>query len=68
MKRLSASLVAFLLFLPVYAPVYAGGVEIGQKAPEFELASTKGGTIKLADFAGKKEVVLLFYPLDFTPT
>ena len=64
MKRLSASLVAFLLFLPVYA----GAVEVGQKAPEFELASTKGGTIKLADFAGKKEVVLLFYPMDFTPT
>jgi len=64
MKRLSASLVAFLLILPVYA----AAAEVGQKAPEFELASTKGGTIKLADFAGKKEVVLLFYPMDFTPT
>jgi peroxiredoxin Q/BCP len=64
MKRLSASLVALVLFFPVYA----SAVEVGQKAPEFELASTKGGTIKLADFAGKKEVVLLFYPMDFTPT
>jgi peroxiredoxin len=49
-------------------PAYAGAVEVGEKAPDFELASTKGGTIKLADFAGKKEVVLLFYPMDFTPT
>jgi len=36
--------------------------------PPFVLASSKGGTIKLADFAGKQEVVLLFYPMDFTPT
>lgn len=64
MKRRLAPLVALLLFLPAYA----GGVEVGQKAPEFELASTQGGAIKLADFAGKKEVVLLFYPMDFTPT
>ena len=64
MKRVPAYLVAFILFLPVRA----GAVEVGQKAPEFELASTQGGTIKLADFAGKKEVVLLFYPMDFTPT
>lgn len=64
MKRLTAYVVAFILFLPVYA----AAVDVGQKAPEFELASTQGGTIKLADFAGKKEVVLLFYPMDFTPT
>jgi peroxiredoxin Q/BCP len=64
MMRLAAYLAAFNLFLPAYA----AAVDVGQKAPEFELASTKGGTIKLADFAGKKEVVLLFYPMDFTPT
>jgi peroxiredoxin len=43
-------------------------VDVGEKAPTFELPSTQGGTIRLADFAGKKEVVLLFYPMDFTPT
>lgn len=64
MKRMFASLFAFILFLPGYA----AGVEVGEKAPQFELPSTQGGTIRLADFAGKKEVVLLFYPMDFTPT
>ena len=64
MKPLFACLIAFALLLPAYA----GAVEVGEKAPDFELASTKGGTIKLADFSGKKEVVLLFYPMDFTPT
>jgi peroxiredoxin len=64
MKRISVWLVAFLLFLPAYA----AAVEVGDKAPAFELASTQGGTIRLADFAGKKEVVILFYPMDFTPT
>jgi peroxiredoxin len=64
MKRISAWLVAFLLFLPAYA----AAVEVGDKAPAFELVSTQGGTIRLADFAGKKEVVILFYPMDFTPT
>ena len=63
MMRL-ASLIAFLLFLPSYA----AAVEVGEKAPAFELASTQGGIIRLADFTGKKEVVLLFYPMDFTPT
>ncbi len=64
MKSRAACLLAFLLLLPAYA----GAVDPGQKAPDFELASTKGGTVKLTDFAGKKEVVLLFYPMDFTPT
>jgi len=63
MKRLFC-LVALLLFLSSVA----AAVEVGEKAPVFELPSTQGGTIRLADFAGKKEVVLLFYPMDFTPT
>jgi peroxiredoxin 2/4 len=47
--------------------------QVGKKAPEFELASTKGATgakdlgktIKLSDYKGKW-LVLFFYPLDFT--
>jgi len=63
MKRLLC-----LLALIVCLPPYAAAVEVGEKAPAFELPSTQGGKIRLADFAGKKEVVLLFYPMDFTPT
>jgi peroxiredoxin Q/BCP len=40
---------------------------IGQAAPQFELPSDGGGTIRLADLRGKI-VVLFFYPQDDTET
>lgn len=50
-------------------------IAVGTEAPEFELKSSEvtpegraGRTIKLSDFRGKKNVVLAFYPLDFSPT
>jgi peroxiredoxin len=46
----------------------ASAVEVGQKAPDFELASTQGGKFRLSELAGKKNVVIQFYVLDFTPT
>jgi peroxiredoxin len=46
----------------------ASAVEVGQKAPDFELTSTQGGKFKLSELAGKKNVVIQFYVLDFTPT
>jgi peroxiredoxin len=39
----------------------------GDDAPDFELRSHRGGTVKLSDFRGKKNVVLAFHPLAFTP-
>lgn len=44
----------------------AHALEVGEKAPLFEAPSTKG-TIRLADYGGKKNVVLAFYFKDFTP-
>ena len=49
-------------------PGVAGALEVGDKAPDFELPSTKGGKFKLSDLAGKKNVVVQFYVIDFTPT
>ncbi len=43
-------------------------IEVGTEAPDFELKDQYGRMIKLSDFRGKKHVMLLFYPLDFTPT
>ena len=39
----------------------------GDEAPDFELRSHRGGTVKLSDLRGKKNVVLAFHPLAFTP-
>ncbi|MFH0244510.1 peroxiredoxin [Streptomyces sp. HK10] len=41
-------------------------IEVGTKAPEFELRNQHGETVRLADFKGEKNVVLLFYPFAFT--
>jgi len=41
---------------------------MGQKAPEFALKDQSQKEVKLSDFAGKKNVVLVFYPLDWSPT
>ena len=41
-------------------------VEEGQAAPDFELTSDEGATVKLSELRGKP-VVLYFYPKDDTP-
>lgn len=41
-------------------------VEIGQRAPDFEMATDGGGAVSLAGLAGRK-IVLYFYPRDDTP-
>ena len=41
-------------------------IEEGKPAPDFELQSDTGETVKLSDFRGKN-VVLYFYPKDDTP-
>jgi hypothetical protein len=42
-------------------------VAVGDLAPDFELKSHAGGTVKLSDFRGTKNVFIAFYPLDWTP-
>jgi peroxiredoxin len=39
---------------------------IGEDAPNFSLVNQHGETVTLSDFAGKKPVVLVFYPLSFS--
>jgi len=40
----------------------------GQTAPDFTLLNQEKKEVKLSDFAGKKNVVLVWYPLDWSPT
>ncbi len=39
----------------------------GDTAPDFTLPSTVGEKVTLSDYRGKKNVLLMFYPLDFSP-
>ncbi len=41
-------------------------VDVGQQAPDFELKDQHGSPVKLSDLRGKKNVVLVFYPLAFS--
>jgi peroxiredoxin Q/BCP len=42
-------------------------VAVGERAPDFTLPALRGGQVSLSDFAGKKNVVLFFYPRDSSP-
>jgi cytochrome oxidase Cu insertion factor (SCO1/SenC/PrrC family) len=57
-------LAASLLFATSHL---AQALEVGEKAPDFELDSTKGGKLKLSSLKGKN-VLINFYVLDFSPT
>jgi mycoredoxin-dependent peroxiredoxin len=41
-------------------------VEVGEEAPDFELKDQHGTPVSLSGFRGKKNVVLVFYPLAFS--
>jgi peroxiredoxin Q/BCP len=41
-------------------------INVGDRAPDFELPAADGRRVRLADFLGKKNVVLFFYPKDET--
>ena len=54
-----------LATMGVLAP--AAETQVGTVAPGFEARDQDGRTVKLADFLGKSNVVLYFYPKDDTP-
>ncbi|WP_031078348.1 peroxiredoxin [Streptomyces sp. NRRL WC-3742] len=41
-------------------------IEVGSQAPDFELNDQHGQSVRLADFRGRKAVLLVFYPFAFT--
>jgi thioredoxin-dependent peroxiredoxin len=56
----------FALFIMFTLPIFADMPKVGDTAPSFEGTDQDGKTVKLADFLGKKYVLLYFYPKDFT--
>jgi hypothetical protein len=59
---------AFVFAVSLALPGVSAALEVGEKAPNFDLASTRDGKFSLASMAGKKAVIVQFYVLDFTPT
>ena len=43
-------------------------IAVGAKAPSFRLKDQLGRTVDSAEQHDKRHLLLLFYPLDFTPT
>ena len=68
MKRYGFIPAIVLALCLIGLPGLAAAAEVGEKAPDFELASTQSGKFKLSDLAGKKNIVIQFYVLDFAPT
>lgn len=60
MKYALTLLITALLSLPALA------LEVGDPAPAFTLQGSDGKTYSLADFKGKKAVVIAWYPKAFT--
>ena len=42
-------------------------LSVGAAAPDFSLKDQNQKDVKLSDFRGKKNVVIVFYPLDWSP-
>jgi len=59
MKKTGLILVVFAFL--VYFPSVGQSQEVGDNAPDFSLADASGKEVKLSDFKGKKNVVLVFY-------
>ncbi len=59
-------LAAIILALTFPTLASATVLKVGDKAPDFTLPDQNGHMVHLADFRGKKNVILAFYVLAFT--
>ncbi len=59
--------VGIVLGVAAVAGPAAAEPQVGDRAPDFTLPATTGGTISLSQFRGKKVVLLEFYGADFNP-
>lgn len=69
LHRMLALSAAVSLGLWAQAPAGAppsSTLKVADKAPDFTLPSTDGGTVHLADLVGKSTIVLAFFPAAFT--
>lgn len=74
MKRIATAAALLFLFgvLPLAAQAQQAAIattklKVGDVAPDFTLPSDQQSAVTLSDFRGKKNVILAFYILAFTP-
>ena len=67
MKRKKPIIAIFLVVLLLLLPTPLLAVEVGEKAPDFELPSTKGGKLKLSSLRARNALIN-FYLTDYSPT
>jgi len=64
--RLELALLSAVMIAVCVAP--AGALEVGQKAPDFNLPGSKGQEVKLSELTAKGPVVVYTLIQAFTPT
>jgi len=66
-SRRNLALAVMALSLVFASAGLASALQVGDKAPDFELDSSKGGKVKLSSLKGQN-VLINFYRNDFDPT
>ncbi len=62
----ASTLIAAVLAVVLVAPARAAAPQVGDKAPDFKLQGSDGKEYSLSQFAGKKAVVIAWFPKAFT--
>ena len=68
MRRFAMKLILVAVTLAFGSVLPATALEVGDKAPAFTLPATTAEKLSLADYIGKKNVVLFGFIGAFTPT
>jgi peroxiredoxin len=56
----------FVAYSQLQVPGADNTPKLGEKPPDVELSQGRGGSLGMKDFAGKKKVLLAFFPMAFT--
>jgi peroxiredoxin Q/BCP len=66
MKKVIFTMALFMAIISYLSPAGAQTLKAGDPAPDFSLQGSDGKTHRLADYKGKKAVVIAWFPKAFT--